>query len=426
MAIVTYLLGAFVATGGGMVVNSYASVTADAASGATHLTVDSTLGFAAGRLVLVVRVGGLTSAPPSGSQAPLSLDATDVGLFGLARLKGVAPGSLELATPLDVAVTAGRTQLVSVPEYTDVTLPVGASIVAKTWDGAVGGIVAFLATGAIHNAGVIDASGAGFRGGAYQQDTVNTGACTSADLAPPRAGQKGEGIATDSYGGGFGGFGNVGNGAGGGNCDRGGGGGGGHGANGGKGGLSNPAIDTGGRGGAKLTYDAARRITFGGGGGAGHATLTTGFGTSGGAGGGAVFVRAGSLDGAGFIRANGKTADRASGNSAGDAAAGGGGAGGLLHLRFAGAASCGGLEARGGDGGGSDGVNNGMGGPGGGGAGGRMLLQAGDFAACGGSAVGGLAGLAAHAVNGTYGGAEPSSTSTLAGFIDVLAGPFAP
>lgn len=418
--------GAFTVAGASAVLNHYAALSAPVAAGATKVQVSATTELESGGLVLIVQLGGTLAGTASGAQAPVSLDGSDVGRFRIARVKSVGPAGIELVDPLDVTFPAFRTQVVTIPEYTDLTIPVGTSVTAKPWDGTIGGIVALFATGTVQNEGGINVSGQGFRGGAYQQDTMNTATCGELDCAPPGCAQKGEGVASESFGPAVGGYGNVGNGAGGGNCSRGGGGGGGHGAGGGKGGLASPALDIGGRAGAKLAYDPLSRISLGGGGGAGQARLTAGFGTSGGAGGGAVFMRARTLAGGGFVRANGVAALQSSGNSAGDAAAGGGGAGGLLHMRFVGKASCGGLEAKGGNGGSSNGANNGMGGPGGGGGGGRMLLQAAEFAGCPASATGGVAGVAANGVNGVNGGAEPASPSDRLGTIDVLSSAFAP
>ncbi|MCF7846946.1 MAG: FG-GAP-like repeat-containing protein [Candidatus Gracilibacteria bacterium] len=62
--------------------------------------------------------------------------------------------------------TASVAQVVRVPNYTDVTVQSGASIVADHWNGAQGGIVAFRATGDVDIQGEVSAYGRGFRGGA--------------------------------------------------------------------------------------------------------------------------------------------------------------------------------------------------------------------------------------------------------------------
>ncbi len=322
-------------------------------------------------------------------------------------MASVVGNQLHLTAPLVNAYAATVTQVVSVPEYTSLTVMPGASVVPGVWNGSRGGIVAFLATGTVTVQGSINASGAGFRGGVFVNNANGPMGCISLDgQAPPGSGernaQKGEGVG--GYANDIVGYGNRANGGGGANCHNAGGGGGGHGGRGGNGGAtltSDGSRDVGGIGGARVLYSPLERLLFGGGGGAGEGNVSEG--TSGGRGGGVVFVRGQSLAGSGVISANGQSAA-----NAGDDGAGGGGAGGAISLRFVGSAACGSVQANGGTGGNSQAQSSPSvveRGPGGGGGGGRVLLQA-DSVSCPvqlGNGVGGQTSL------GNARGAGPSS-----------------
>ncbi|QRO00180.1 hypothetical protein JRI60_14730 [Archangium violaceum] len=365
---------------GTTIINSYAQVTAALAVGNSSITVGPCAGdsscFAAGDLVMVYQTTGIQPVPASGAQTPIDLTNDPVGRWELARVSTVTPSTLELTAPLVYAYAANVTQVIRVPEYTNVTIPSGRTITATPWSGTEGGIVAFLATGSVINNGQIDASFIGFRGGQYVNNDVFETACSDLETPAPEGGQKGEGIASSRYGLTQTGRGNVANGAGGGVCRKSGGGGGGNGGVGGQGGRSEFATDNGrevgGLGGAALTYSALTHLTFGGGGGAGHGA--SGTGNAGGRGGGAIFIRADQLTGSGGISAAGGLG----GTSVSDGGSGGG-AGGSIYLRFVRTATCGSVLATGGIGGS---VNAARVGPGGGGGGGRVLFQAAPGGAC--------------------------------------------
>ncbi len=360
--------GAFTTPAVGTVINRYTQVTGPLLRGDTTIPVASTTGFANGDLVMVLQTTGIVPEPASGNQNAVDITNAPVGQWELARLSGVSATELGLGFPLTRDHAAGVTQVIRVPEYTDVTVSSGRSIVAQPWDGSTGGVVAFLATGTVTNDGQIDVNGAGFRGGLFVNDSSTSTTCTGLDQAPPTGAQKGEGIAVTRYGPSSTGRGNVANGGGGGVCVKSGGGGGGNGGSGGRGGNS-AASDgrrvVGGLGGAGVTFNMLNHLMMGGGGGTGHGKDDTG--STAGRGGGIVFIRANQLAGGGILSSNGTT-----GLATTLDGAGGGGAGGSIYLRLAGTSTCGGLLASGGIG---SSVNATLIGPGGGGGGGRMLLQ---------------------------------------------------
>ncbi|HYO55704.1 adventurous gliding motility protein AgmC [Archangium sp.] len=350
-------------TTAGTVINSYAQVKALLTRGSTTITVGSTTGFGSGDLIMVLQSAGTEPVPASGD-----ISGLPVGSWEFARLDSVSGTTLTLTAPLVRGYAADVTQVIRVPEYTDVTITGAGNIVAQPWDRSTGGVVAFLAQGTVNNNGEISASGAGFLGGPFVNDTSGKTGCLELDEPGPSGALKGESIASNRYGPGNTGRGNAANGGGGGVCFRAGGGGG---SNGGAGGQGGSSADGGGRsvggmGGVKLTYSQLHRLTFGGGGGVGHGS--SGAAQAGGVGGGIVFIRANQLSGTGFITSTGTFG----GFSNSDAASGGGG-GGSIYLRFAGTADCSDIDASGGTGGST---NASRVGPGGGGGGGQLLFQA--------------------------------------------------
>jgi hypothetical protein len=388
------------------IINVHAEVTAPLAPGDTTIEVGNDTGFAAGDLVMVLQTTGIVPEPPSGAATALDLSNDPVGRWELARVASVGGRVLRLTQPLLYSYPGRVTQLIRVPEYTTVTLNSDGVLVPRPWNGSVGGVVAFLATGTFTNNGQIFASGRGFRGGqpAEQSDEIG---CAGLDEPAPLGAQKGEGIAVTRYGTAATGRGAVANAGAGGVCLKSGGGGGGNGGSGGRGGNTDLSEDgnraVGGGGGARLIFSPVDHLLMGGGGGAGHSTEVAG-----GAGGGIVFIRANRMSGTGRIFASGGF-----GGSATNAGSGGG-AGGTIHLRFIESASCGSIQAAGGAGGNS---NSSAMGPGGGGGGGRVLLQRGASGTCtlpGSAVIGGPAGnqwdpnapggLSYGAIAGTAGG----------------------
>nr|AYM52409.1 hemagglutinin [Cystobacter sp.] len=356
------------------IINSYAQVTGPLAPGDITVPVGTCLGFSLcfrdGDLVMVLQTTGRVPVPPSGGTGAIDITNDPVGRWEFARLAAVSGTTLTLTAPLIHSYAANVTQVIRVPEYTSVSLTTTtARINASPWNGSAGGVIAFLATETVSNAGQINANAAGFRGGVYVDDDSGATGCSGLDEAAPNGAQKGEGIADVRYGPSHTGRGNVANGAGGGLCYKSGGGGGGNFGAGGVGGRSDGTIDgarlVGGLGGSVLVYSMLNHLTPGGGGGAGHGV--DGTGVPGGRGGGIIFIRANQLTGSGTILASG-----GSGGSSAEDGGSGGGAGGSIYLRFAGTAACGAVSAAGGVGGS---VNAGRVGPGGGGGGGRVLFQ---------------------------------------------------
>jgi MYXO-CTERM domain-containing protein len=354
------------------IINHYAQVTGPLAPGDTVLFVESAEGFSAGDLVMVLQTTGIVPEPRRGAPGPIDLTHDSVGRWELARVESVRGGEVWLTAPLIHSYAASVTQLIRVPEYTNVEVRADASVAAKPWDGSTGGVLAFLARGTIRNDGELQANGAGFRGGLAGQQLFDVMGCSILPREVRSGARRGEGISSLSYGPLQIGLENASNGGGGGICPMSGGGGGGNGGAGGQGGDSlapwDMTRDIGGRGGAALRYSMLDHLTLGGGGGKGHGATEDN--PREGAGGGAIFIRGSRLTGTGSILAEGMP-----GGTAVAGGGSGGGAGGSIYMRVMESATCGRVSARGGVGGNATSSTVAYTGVGGGGGGGRVRHQ---------------------------------------------------
>ncbi len=446
--------------------NTYypSTATQTVAAGATSIAVGvatGTTNIAAGDLLLVIQMQGADidytntdtygdGLAGSGATGNLSNANFTAGTYEYvvanSAITATAGGTLQLATALKngyqnaaATTTAGqrRFQVIRVPQFSNLTL--GGNITATPWNGSTGGIIAVDVAKQTNLAGfTIDASGAGFRGGAGRQlqgaaGATGTDYVFSSGTAGSTAGahaSKGEGTAGtplfvnnngtllntgSDYPGGSNGRGAPGN-AGGGGTDNLGGtdnsqnSGGGGGANGGRGGRGGNTWSTnlaiGGEPGAAFAVASSSRLALGGGGGAGATNNATGtpgagFASSGSAGGGMVILRTGTISGTGTILANGAAAN----NTVANDGSGGGGAGGSILVTATTPAGLANLTLT--ANGGTGGTNTGGGvphGPGGGGGGGVILTN-------GSAATASAAGAAAGTTNGgTSFGANPGLT----------------
>ena len=202
---------------------------------------------------------------------------------------------------------ANAAQVLVVPEYTNVTVDPGVTVSAKPWDGAKGGILAFLANGTLTPSGTLSANGSGYRGGAG----IPSSSC----------GQQGEGIpgigvncsSANGNGGGAGGDYQNTSGGGGGNGTA------------GSDGNSGPSSGVG--GGTAGSTDLTNMVFGGGGGGTGNGAGPPAPVCSGGSGGGILTLFAANVVSTGSLTADGNNGDGSCGSGAG------GGAGGSILVR---------------------------------------------------------------------------------------------
>ncbi|NML65892.1 hypothetical protein HHL22_11815 [Hymenobacter sp. RP-2-7] len=425
------------------------------AVGATSIAVGTATGTAtnitAGDLLLVIQMqgadidatntdsygDGMAGGGASGNLTTNFTAGTYEYVVATNTVTAASGGTINLASGLKngytnaaaTATTGQRTfQVIRVPQYTNLTL--GANLTATTWNGSSGGIIVLDVAGQLNMAGfTIDASGAGFRGGAGRKLTGIGGTAAGFATSDYRTsaasnvnGTKGEGTAgtpryvnnngvlldtrsstnglpttlNDGYPNGDNGRGAPGT-AGGGGTDgepirnqyNSGGGGGANGGAGGRGGDSfRNALAVGGEPGTAFPAASTSRLVLGGGGGSGTTNDGTGnaaadgFASSGAAGGGIIIVRTGTITGTGTITANGASAlnGTTTTTSVQQDGGGGGGAGGSILITAATPSGLSNLtlNALGGMGGRTNPNNAGNAsghGPGGGGGGGVILTN---------------------------------------------------
>jgi hypothetical protein len=379
------------------VVNSYHKVTAINTTTNT-LTLSSAAGLSPGVKVLIIQMKGATIDNSNSASFGNVTAIGNAGNYEFNYVCGVNGNDVILMyTLLKTYTVSGMVQLVTVPQYT-------AAIVTDTlmpapWNATTGtgGVLAIEASSSITLTRPIDASGKGFKGGAYLDHPQPPYNCdfatniTAYGFSNPASGyqtggSKGEGITNNT--GIECGKGKLANGGGGANNHNSGGAGG---ANFGAGGLGGQRSNEGtfnchgqnpGIGGLSLSglgYSTGNnRVFMGGGGGAGHGNNNVGM--PGGDGGGLIFIKTDILYGNNeLIRANGARpyrADLADPYSAGgDGGGGGGGAGAIIAdvNTYTGTVN---YEARGADGSYSSYTPSpGCFGPGGGGGGGMLWIK---------------------------------------------------
>lgn len=400
-------LGAFPTPTNGSIsgiINTYTAVTSLTASSAT---VASTTGFSAGQKVLLIQMQGAVIETANTSSFGNLTNIAQAGNFEFARISGISGSVITFSNPIANAYsTSGRVQLVTVPEFNNVT--VTGQVNAQAWNGTTGGIIAFDALGTVTMNAAINANGAGFRGGVASTN-FSSGCPNNTNFAfsgpSPNGGQKGEGIsiiaAAQSAG-----RGKAANGGGGGNEVNAGGAGGSNGGSGGTGGnefaTCNGAL--GGSGGVSLSSSFSQnKIFMGGGGGGGHQNNSAA--TAGANGGGIIIITAPAItSNSNIISANGNNA-----TNAGNDGAGGGGAGGTVLLQVNTFNTSTTVQARGGSGGTAN-TSGGAHGPGGGGGGGLIRHT-------GAALPPNLTASVTGGANGTSGAAARGSTSGAAGVV---------
>ncbi|MFO0609102.1 MAG: MXAN_6577-like cysteine-rich protein, partial [Polyangiales bacterium] len=339
--------GALAVSTGTTTINTIRSA-ATGAMGATSLDLSTPAGFAAGQFLFLHQSQG-----------------AGVGAWEIAEVTAVAGSRLTLRNPLANAYNSAgtnRAQAVVMPQYTTVNVT-GGAVTAPAWDGNTGGVLAFLATGAVTvSGGAIDMSSRGYRG-------------TARGTAMNIPGFQGEGSvgvaarATAANGNGGGGGART-------DCDccwAGAGGGGGHGTAGTGGSAGGATCQAGGVGGLAVGTPAQTSIFFGGAGASGGAD-EDGVGSAGANGGGIVYIAALSINvTSGAVVSDGQAGQPEFNFSGCGSGGGGGGAGGAIYLR-AGSVALGSSRvlSRGGTGG-DDGGNCGT--PGGTGSVGRVTVR---------------------------------------------------
>jgi gliding motility-associated-like protein len=352
------------------IINSYTSISS---IGSQSVNAVTTSGFAIGDKVLLIQMKGASIDTTNTSNFGTITSYNEAGNYEMLVISAITSTTITFTNPiLRTYNTTGVLQLVKVPVYNNVNV-IGL-LTCTAWNGSVGGVLVFEATGNVSLNANIDVTGKGFLGGTISSGQFFSCSGNTSDFklfnTSFLSANKGEGIAItkSSFAKGLGA---LANGGGAGNDVNGGGAGGGNYGLGGHGGnskcSSSPIALCGGYEGKNCIYsNTNNKIFLGGGGGAGHEN--DGVSTAGVAGGGIVIIRSGgTISGNGnFINANGNNNTLLAGNDG----QGGGGAGGTVLIEACSTSSLN-ISVTGGNGG-TDNFNgpdcHGKGGGGGGGA----------------------------------------------------------
>ena len=314
------------------IINNYTSISS---IGSQSVNVVTTSGFAVGDKVLLIQMKGASIDTTNTSNFGTITSYNEAGNYETLVISAITSTTITFTNPiLRTYNTTGLLQLVKVPVYNNVN--VTGPLTCAPWNGSVGGVLVFEATGNVTLNANIDVTGKGFLGGTISFGQFFSCSGNTSDFklfnTSFLSANKGEGIAItkSSFAKGLGA---LANGGGAGNDVNGGGAGGGNYGLGGHGGntkcSSSPIAFCGGYEGKNCIYsNTNNKIFLGGGGGAGHEN--DGVSTAGVAGGGIVIIRSGgSIIGNGnFINANGNNNTLIAGNDG----QGGGGAGGTVLI----------------------------------------------------------------------------------------------
>jgi hypothetical protein len=154
--------GSLHVSSGDQVINSYAYLTGNEIAGDAEISVDDASGFGTDDEILVIQIQNSSSGV--------------AGRYEFKQVSNVIGSEISLSSPLENSYYSGSfdmvdatvCQIVRLPHFTDVTVDNGCSITAPAWNGYIGGLVVFRATGItdIKNGGCVNVSYKGYRGGA--------------------------------------------------------------------------------------------------------------------------------------------------------------------------------------------------------------------------------------------------------------------
>lgn len=188
------------------IVNCYTAVIANANAGSTQISTDNSCSFECGDLILVYQAQGASVNTTNTASYGQVTNLNSAGLYEFNYVVSNGGGVLTLQNPLlNSYLASGKTQVVKVPQYTNLTVNATGSIIPSPWQVAgafkKGGLVVIHATGTVTVNGTIDASSAGFKAGGLEQNSSAAAAPPFLDLVsnnPAISAEKGESIAGDA------------------------------------------------------------------------------------------------------------------------------------------------------------------------------------------------------------------------------------
>jgi len=205
---------------GTVTVNQYTTLSANATANTPTISVASVASLNVGDLILIIQmqgasvnvINGGTVAPWFDTQAAEPTDTSfgrvtalnGAGNNELAEIKSIVGTTITLNCNLKNSYSViGKTQIVRVPRYTSLNINLNSTITCPHWDKVLGygGIIAIEVQGntTIASTGKIDATGLGFRGGAFwHKPTSSSGSTRWGALYRDQGTNKGESIAGDT------------------------------------------------------------------------------------------------------------------------------------------------------------------------------------------------------------------------------------
>jgi hypothetical protein len=189
------------------IVNEYTLLMTDAVSGDQQIVVSNAMLNANNRFPQVLGTGDLIMII---QMQGASIDGSDIfsetwgsimdygscGNYELIEVKSVQGNVIEFFCGLrNNYSSAGRTQVIRVPRYNNLTINSGGSLNGQFWNGSLGGVIAIETAGDLIVNGRINAIAIGFRGGLANENQSFFGGTRFADINPGEGAEKGESIA---------------------------------------------------------------------------------------------------------------------------------------------------------------------------------------------------------------------------------------
>ncbi|MBA3682795.1 MAG: gliding motility-associated C-terminal domain-containing protein [Bacteroidetes bacterium] len=197
--------GSLTVASGSNILNHYIPISVDIATGSNVVTIASTSLFSLcpGDLIMVYQAQGagmnITNTNSYGNITAYN----SAGLYEFKYVQSVSGNNVTTQTTFTNSyAVAGRAQIIKVPQYTNLTINAGVSIVPKPWKDTTiaatayrfGGLIVLHATNIINN-GTIAATDFGFRGGAlFNNNTIIAGVTAFRSTLSSQGGEKGESI----------------------------------------------------------------------------------------------------------------------------------------------------------------------------------------------------------------------------------------
>ncbi|MFZ0544095.1 MAG: hypothetical protein WAM60_01565 [Candidatus Promineifilaceae bacterium] len=184
----------------GEVVNLYAPVTAIVGNVVTVTDInllDDTANdyytnddLSAGDMILIYQAQGAAFTDSSDTMNYGAFDYNSAGTYEFASVASVSGNDITVDDSNSLPYSCGgvsgtydtvngNVQVIRVPQYANLIVNVGASIVGGDWNGTIGGVVAVLVQSILTVNGSIDVSGQGFRGGVVENNSPFPGRGTT-------------------------------------------------------------------------------------------------------------------------------------------------------------------------------------------------------------------------------------------------------